>query len=506
MAMRVTQRNLYANVNNRMNNNLNAYMDTHLQSSTQKKVNKPSDDPYGASQIMRSYTQLNAVSQYKDNASVARSWLSHADGVLSQVDTTLQSLITLLEQGSTGTYNAQQRTDMGMQAREILEQMLTYANAKFNGNYIFGGQQTDSTAFILSTYAHSNDAALDGVQYSVKGDPGYTTVIQFTQNGNLDDATPPTFEYSTDGGDTWLAGSWTAGPPRVMHCGGDVDIELDNITGVAVTAVDRDNKNETANGTWMYVRPTAQYMGDTNDPTVVQTYPYTNPVGASAGGVFNRDVSVRIDSVSGGSIYYSYSTDDGNSWTVGEAADTPPRKLYVAGGFLNLDATPTAGNQFIIRPNRANIDLSTGSGGSITINNVGGDVFGGIYETPYSTSGAQPLMADHPDKNLFEILGKAVGYLETNSQHGCAEALQDLKTSIAHINTTRTSIGARINRVDEVKYQLEQRTLDENERLGDLEDADLSELMTKLSQQELAYRSVLQSSSMIMQISLLNYI
>lgn len=503
MAIRVTQRNLYSNVTNRMNSNLSAYMETHLQSSTQRKVNKPSDDPYGASQIMRSYSQLNAISQYEDNLNMASGWLSQADSVLSMVGTSLESFIALLEQGATGTYNAQQRQDMGMQAREILEQMLTYANTKFNGSYIFGGQQTDSTAYVLSHHANSNDTALADVQYSVTGSPAYSMVIQFTQNGNLDDPTPPTFEYSLDGGDTWLAGTWTVGPPNVMHCGGDVDIALDNITGVAVTAVDRSNPNETDNGTWMYVRPTAEYLGDTNDPTVVQTYPYTNPVGASASGTFSRDVAVRIDNVAGGTIFYSYSTDNGVSWTTGEAADTPPRKLYVAGGFLNLDNSPTTGNQFIIRPNRADINLTVGTGGAtLTINNVGSDVFGGLYSAPFSTDGAQPV----DDPNLFEVLGKAVAYLETNSQQGCAAALDDVREVLAHINTTRTSIGARINRGSEISFQLEQRTLDENERLSYLEDADLSELMTRLSQQELAYRSVLQSSSMIMQISLINFL
>lgn len=508
MALRVSQRNMYNSMINRMNNNLTAYMKSHLQSSTQKKVNKPSDDPYGASQIMRSYAQLEAITSYKDNLSMATGWLKQADGVLSMVDTSLQKLIGILEQGATGTYSDEQRRSMGLEARQILEQMLTYANADFNGSYLFGGHKTDSSAFVLAHHAHSNHADMAGVEYSVKGNPAYTTVIQFTGNGNLDDPIPPTFRYSQDGGDTWQVGSWNLGPPRTMQCGPDVDIELDNITGVPVTAVNPSNKNEGGNGTWIYVRPTAEYKGDTNNPTVVQSYPYTNPVGAQASGVFNRDVAVRIDNVAGGTIYYSYSTDDGTSWTHGEAADTHPRKLYVAGGFLNLDNPPTAGNQFIIRPHRADVNLNIGPNGAmLTINNVGCDVFGGIYAPPFSTGGAQPVMQNDPASNLFEVLGKAVGYLETNNQSGCQEALAAINENvIGKINEARTSLGARVNRSDEIKYQLGQKELAENSRLVDLEDADLSELMTRMAQQELAYRTVLQSSSMIMQISLLNFI
>lgn len=510
MALRVTQRNMYSNMLNRMNNNLSAYMKTHLQSSTQKKVNKPSDDPYGASQIMHSYSQLSAIEQYKDNLGMASGWLKQADGALAGVDTSLQKLIGLLEQGATGTYSEEQRRNMGIEARQTLEQMLTAANSKFNGRYIFGGHKTDESAFTLTYHAHSRDAALDGVQFNVKGHPPYTTVVQFTEDKALDAAPPPTFRYSIDGGETWTAGTWSAGTPPTMQCGPDVDIELKNITGVNVTAADTTSRNET--GTWLYVRPTAEYHGDTNSPTVVQSYPYTASANGSASGVFNRDVAVRVDNVAGGKIYYSYSTDDGTSWTAGEAEDTHPRKLYVAGGFLSLDNSPAGGEQYIIRPHRANIDLSIGPNASLTINNVGCDVFGGIYAPPFSDGWAQPAMDNSPNRNLFEVLGKAVGYLETNCQSGCQEMLAALNGKskdggvVAQISRVRADIGARINRADEIAYQLDQMKLGENSRLMDLEDADLSELMTRMSQQELAYRTVLQSSSMIMQISLLNFI
>ena len=51
-------------------------------------------------------------------------------------------------------------------------------------------------------------------------------------------------------------------------------------------------------------------------------------------------------------------------------------------------------------------------------------------------------------------------------------------------------------------------TLAENadDTLSKTEDADLTELITKLAQQELAYQAVLKSSSTVMNLSLLSYI
>ena len=48
--------------------------------------------------------------------------------------------------------------------------------------------------------------------------------------------------------------------------------------------------------------------------------------------------------------------------------------------------------------------------------------------------------------------------------------------------------------------------LDQEERLSYTEDIDLTELLAKLTRQQLTYQTVLQSSSMIMQMSLAKYI
>ncbi len=48
--------------------------------------------------------------------------------------------------------------------------------------------------------------------------------------------------------------------------------------------------------------------------------------------------------------------------------------------------------------------------------------------------------------------------------------------------------------------------IDQQERLSYVEDIDLTELLTKLTRQQIAYQTVLQSSSMIMNMSLANYI
>ncbi|MDR2051526.1 MAG: flagellar hook-associated protein FlgL [Deltaproteobacteria bacterium] len=524
MISRVSQRQIYSNLLTGMNSTLSAYMDSYLQSSTQKKVNKPSDDPYGTSQIMASNTRLGSLSQYKDNLSMAQGWLEQGESTLGQVQTELSRVITLLQQGASGTYSGANRESAGYEMREIMEEMLSYANTKFNGRYIFAGHKTDSSPYVMTLGAHSRDAALADVKYDVSGGLSQSAIIQFidepptlTPGASLPLSGQPAFRYSTDGGDSWHAGSWGGSDTLLLNAASNntgVEVKLENYAGVSVTVPDPDAVNET--GTWIYVRPAVEYTGDTNDNLVIPSVAQSYPAGAaaSAAGVFKRDVAVRIDGVDAVSnqVTYSYSLDDGVSWAQGLTAPMPsppgpgnPVRLPVEGGFLEIPAVPTAGDQFIIRPHRADIDLHIGSDSSITINNVGLDIFGGLYSLPFSSGVAFPEPADL-NKNLFEVLGRAVAFLETNSQTGCQETLDFCMELDQHLSSARATMGARLNRVEAAGYQVESLTLEENDRLSSLEDVDLSELMTRLSQQQLAYQSVLSSSSMIMRLSLLDYL
>ena len=67
-------------------------------------------------------------------------------------------------------------------------------------------------------------------------------------------------------------------------------------------------------------------------------------------------------------------------------------------------------------------------------------------------------------------------------------------------------MGGRLNRVDVATQTLQTIGDSETQTLSNIEDVDFVELMTKIAQQELVYQSVLKSSSMLMQLSLLNFI
>lgn len=520
MAVRISQRQMYSSYLSNMNNTLSAYMESNVQSATQKRVNKPSDDPYASAQIMASNRHLNSLTQYKDNLNMATGWLNQADSTLGLVHDELTKLKTLLQQAANGTLSSEQRQSIGYEARGIYNQLLAYSNTKFNGRYIFAGHKVDDTAFDAALGMTCHDANLDNVKYKISGGADYTITVQFLQSGDIS-TTDLDYRYSTDGGETWKemtgGAGWNAGPPRTFAAGSaTVEAFVPNTPGapINVTAVDPDGNQDGDNGTWMYIRPTAVYNGDTNDTIVVSPYPTLASATGSASGAFGRDVVVRIDDIDpvNGKIVYSYSSDDGNNW---QQANTPydpaapgnPCELPIPGGVLTLSNAPTLASppeQFYVRPQRADVELNIGSNATIVINNIGSDVFGGIYEAPFATDGPQPVGTE--GRNMFEVIGAAIAALETNSQTGAQVALDELNGVMEHVVSKRTTVGARGNRVTATLDQVETLTMDESDRLSGLEDADISELLTRLAQQQLAYQSVLKSSSMIMQMSLMNFL
>ncbi|MGE4439892.1 MAG: flagellar hook-associated protein FlgL [Desulfomicrobium sp.] len=240
-------------------------------------------------------------------------------------------------------------------------------------------------------------------------------------------------------------------------------------------------------------------------------------VNAEGRGLFSSDVMVRIDNEtpvdinSGVPIDYSYSIDGGVNWSEGHVASNPATgtevELLVPGGKLVLsgrDGVVQLVNnaQFVIHPQTAAHNVEISAGQYIQLNNIGSEIFGGYYE-----NGTQPAFSDSDvGKNILVTVGKLVAALENNSQQGCADALDGLKKGQEYFTTQLASVGARENRLEVADTVLSGLKLNETERMSNVEDADLATLLTELANQQLSYEAVLKSSSMIMKMSLVNYL
>lgn len=552
--MRVTQQMLFDRYVYNLNTSLNSLMDLNLQAQTQKKINKPSDDPTGMTRVLDHRDTIRSLEQYKENISTAKGWLGSSDEALMQVSTLLTRAKELATQGATGTVDDNNREQISYELRSLFEQMISLSNTDFEGKTIYSGQKVDGPAFEEVMWLTTNDEDFgNSADFTVHGSSRTTVLVQFVdQSGtvavgdqmNLSNAG---VRYSVDGGRTWLddgvmtfgGGSGTLSLPQ---SGTSVDFHSDAM----VKNNDPDDPS-LADGTWMWIRPSARYLGDDDDPPplVDKFGPTADDVSAEASGAFlDTNVTVRIDNDSpvamDEEIHYSYSLDGGINWVTGNVAqaDGTANTAILSitnGGILTLTSNGSnqleSGQQFVIRPRSADINLDINSHEQIRLNEVGKNIFGGVYMDPDAvianggsivTLGSSnagrvfhsndPKMSisiqgdDEVSKNLFEVMGNLVAFAETNNQTGMQQMLANLEEVHAHVMNKTADVGGRENRLSISETIVEGLKLNESELISSIEDADVSELMTDLAQQQIVYESVLRSTSMIMQLNLGKFI
>ncbi|MDR3641466.1 MAG: flagellar hook-associated protein FlgL [Humidesulfovibrio sp.] len=547
---RVSTQMLYTQSINYINQTLTSLTDLNEQASSQKRVNKPSDDPTGAATILNLNTTLSSYDQYSTNVSTAQGWLSTSDSTLTSVSTLITRLKGLAEQGATGTMTADNRTQIAYEARQIYEQLVSLANTKYQSKSIYAGQNTDENAFKECLWMTSNDPSLStSNSFSIQGSCSSTVLVQLVKSNAASGASALMstcdVRYSTDGGVTFKHGTITSnGGGKIILSMPDSGTSITFAHNSSVNLASASNTSYNA-GTWLWIRPTAIYVGDDADPTATSVSSLgtgTKLLSATARGSFSGNTIVRIDNSSavtmGGSINYSYSLDNGLTWVTGNnaasnASSNNAVTLDIAtGGLLTLHSNGSnllqPGAEFVITPNTADVSLQVSASESIQINDVGKNIFGGIYQNPSSVlaaSGSRLSVTSSntsaifsslssifssnggtATKNMFETVGNLVAFLETNNQTGISQCLDSLKLSQTQITTALASVGGRENRLSTTKTILTNLTDSVNTQLSSVEDVDITTLLTKLTQEETAYQAVLKSSSTIIKMSLMDYL
>lgn len=176
--------------------------------ATGQRISKPSDDPVGVGYQMRYDTDLARSDEFMSNAQTGTEILKTMDSLLQQANDILKRSRTLALQAANGTYDAQQRSTISAEIKQLKEQMVTVGNSTFNGRYLFNGQKTDQAPYTSANAADdTTDAGLFylNVSPSVKVPVSITGEVVFGQAGTdnafkvLDDLTTALDTNNTTG-------------------------------------------------------------------------------------------------------------------------------------------------------------------------------------------------------------------------------------------------------------------------------------------------------------------
>jgi flagellar hook-associated protein 3 FlgL len=187
--MRITNDSNYRNLLDDIQRIAERMQSAQSQITSGKKLNRPSDNPSGASDVLRIDTERATNAQYVDNAATAQSRLQIADSTLDgvqQVIDRIHSLGLLADSGTNFSTSSTEEID------SLRDQLLSYANTAYDGQFIFAGSNTDSPAYVKAsngtiTYAGDSQVMklqignVTTLQTQIPGDQSFTAGVDIFQ-------------------------------------------------------------------------------------------------------------------------------------------------------------------------------------------------------------------------------------------------------------------------------------------------------------------------------------
>lgn len=441
------------------------------EAATGSRINRASDDPAAAFQVMSLQAQVQGIDDCNKNLASVSDDLAVNSSTLQQMTTTLTSAQQLLSQAASGTYQSSQRTVAAQQINSLLEQMVSLANTQNTGRYLYSGQKASTPPFAVTRVAgditavnyqgSQNDLSVPvapGVQMSdlMNGANLFgSSARQAPQFLGTTGAKPGTATSSATG-DLWLTVAHTATTyPQAAGVSAGDSSASDTILGDHTLTISTVNKTITLdNGTPVSYDGSESDLAVTNESGDVI---HVNMTGATDG-----TFTVHGDG--------TLSTDDGQSTTQLTFADNVPVTDPATGKILYVDAR------------------------NITHTGV----------EPVSVAGTH---------DVFEMLINIRDVLENKSNLTASQqsdllnsqvaALQEVSNVVAR---STTAVGAQLSSIENLKTSLSDQQDNANKETASLEDADTAQVATELAQEQTLYQMTLASAAKVLNISIMDYI
>ncbi|MEH6651599.1 MAG: flagellar hook-associated protein FlgL [Motiliproteus sp.] len=147
--MRISSLQIFNNGINNIQNGQTQLAKLQEQISTGKNLNRPSDDPVAAAQILKFRRELAANETYSDNADVSKRRLELEEITIQQVKDAGDRLKELAIRGSNSTMNNQDRGAIATEAEQVQQFILGLMNTKdAQGEYLFAGAKGQTEPFV----------------------------------------------------------------------------------------------------------------------------------------------------------------------------------------------------------------------------------------------------------------------------------------------------------------------------------------------------------------------
>jgi flagellar hook-associated protein 3 FlgL len=104
-----------------------------------RRLRSISTDPVATVRILRNRSKLENIGQFRKTIDFAKGYLSKTEDALRDMSESLMRCKELAVQQSNGTWDAQTRSIVGEEVRNLADQVVQLGNTTFADKYIFGG-------------------------------------------------------------------------------------------------------------------------------------------------------------------------------------------------------------------------------------------------------------------------------------------------------------------------------------------------------------------------------
>jgi flagellar hook-associated protein 3 FlgL len=149
--MRITNKMITDQVITNLSRGIDRFMKLETMMSSGRRINKASDDPIGTIRDLGYRSRIAQLEQYESNISHAKSWLTHVDLAIGDINNLLIDAKAIAVQLANDNYDATAREAAANEVESIFEQILQSGNTELGGRYLFSGQETLTKAFISTS-------------------------------------------------------------------------------------------------------------------------------------------------------------------------------------------------------------------------------------------------------------------------------------------------------------------------------------------------------------------
>ncbi|MFI1991364.1 flagellin [Actinoplanes sp. NPDC020271] len=107
---------------------------------------------------------------------------------------------------------------------------------------------------------------------------------------------------------------------------------------------------------------------------------------------------------------------------------------------------------------------------------------------------------------LFHVMDDAIAALRSGDNDALTASMKNLDKASDLVKSTLSDVGARYNRVTQMKQSAEDRLMSVSSQLSDIEDVDLPKAIMELQLQQTSYQAALAATAKVIQPSLIDFL